>query len=47
MPLELAAEARGPFIARCCIDDPALGAELRALLAEADFASALDAPAVR
>ena len=43
--LDLPADAREAFIAQCCRDDPALGTELRALLAGADRRSRLDTPA--
>lgn len=43
--LELSSDERETFIARCCADDPALGAGLRALLSSGEARSALDSPA--
>ena len=43
--LDLSAGAQDAFIARCCVDDPALGADVRALLASAVASSRLDVPA--
>jgi eukaryotic-like serine/threonine-protein kinase len=43
--LELAADERPAFIERCAVEDPTLGAELKALLEGAAIASPLDGPA--
>ena len=43
--LDLPAERREAFITERCADDPALGVELRALLASAEAVSPLDTPA--
>ena len=43
--LDLPPESREAFIARRCADDPALGAQLRTLLADAEARSPLDTPA--
>jgi len=43
--LDLPTESREAFIAQRCADDPALGVELRALLASAEALSPLDTPA--
>jgi eukaryotic-like serine/threonine-protein kinase len=45
LALDLPTESREEFIAQRCADDPALGAELRALLASAEALSPLDTPA--
>src|SRR5262245_56368970 len=43
--LELEPGERTAFVERCCAEDPSLGAELKALLASAEFATPLDGTA--
>src|SRR5262245_9272478 len=44
--LELDLGERTGFVERCCAEDPTLGAELKALLANAESATPLDGTAV-